>query len=161
MIENKPANLTVPEKAEQLAKEYFREGLNCAECVLLAFMDTHETGFPEEVLALATGFGGGIGHTKNMCGAISGAVMALGLVRGRKNPFAKETPKERALELREIYPAFAEMVRQIEEDYGTLICAELSNPHGEFEGKARRKNCQEIIGYCAALSAKCAEDKAE
>jgi len=150
--------LSMIEKTEQAAKEYFRHGLNCAECVVQGFLDTHDTGMPSEVLALATGFGGGVGRTQNLCGAISGAVMALGLVKGRRNPQEKETPAERIRELGEIYPLYAEMVREIEAQYGTLICRELCAPHGDFEGKVRRKSCQEMVGYCAALAAKYAEE---
>jgi C_GCAxxG_C_C family probable redox protein len=149
--------LSMIEKTEQAAKEHFRHGLNCAECVVQGFLDTHDTGMPQEVLALTTGFGGGIGRTHNLCGAISGAVMALGLVKGRRNPQEKETPAERIRELGEIYPFYADMVREIEDNFGTLICRELCAPHGDFEGKARRKNCQEMVGYCAALAAKYAE----
>ena len=33
----------------------------------------HDINLPDEVITLATGFGGGMGHTKNTCGAITGA----------------------------------------------------------------------------------------
>ena len=149
--------LSTEDKAQELARGYFREGLNCSECVLLAFMDTHETGMPPEILALSTGFGAGIGHTKNICGAITGAVMALGLEKGRRNPFEVETPRERAGELKEIYPTFGEMANEIEARYGSLLCSEITGPLGDFEGRERRKNCQEIIGHCAKLASKYAE----
>ena len=154
MDEKNMEQLGIVEKTEQAAREHFRHGLNCTECVVQGFLDTHDTGMPSEVLALATGFGGGVGRTKNLCGAISGAVMALGLVKGRRNPLAKETPGERVRELGELYPFFTDMVREIEAHYGTLVCSELSAPFGEFESKARRRNCQEMVGYCAAIAAK-------
>ena len=46
----------------------------------------------------------------------------------------------------------------MEETYGTLICSELSNPHGDWEGKARKKNCMAMITECAGLAAKYAEE---
>lgn len=141
-------------EAEELAKKYFRQGLNCAESVFQAALDLNETSLPKEVVGLASGFGGGMGHTKNTCGAITGAVLAVGLAKGRENPMEKETPAEQAAEKKEVYKPFAEMIREIEEKYGTLICKELSDPHGDFEGKARRKNCMEITGYCAGLAQK-------
>ncbi len=67
--------LTTREQVEQDAKNGFRQGLNCSECVLGSFMANFETPFPKDVIALATGFGGGMGHTKNTCGAVTGAVM--------------------------------------------------------------------------------------
>jgi len=65
------------DEAERRGKDYFRQGLNCSECVLRTFMDLHETDLPESIIRLASGFGGGMGHTKNTCGAITGAVLAL------------------------------------------------------------------------------------
>ncbi len=141
-------------KTEESAREYYRQGLNCAECVFLAFLDHHETSLPREVLALASGFGGGIGQTKHLCGAISGAVLALGTQKGRADPFQKESPALRSQELREeVYPAFAALAHEVEAHYGTLLCRELTNSFADFQGKERKKSCQEIVAYCAALAA--------
>lgn len=143
--------------AEEDGKNYFRQGLNCSECVMLSFMQHYNKDLSNEALALATGFGGGMGHTKNTCGAITGAVMALSSVLGRQNPFEKETIPERVQELKEIYSYIAPMVNEIEETYGSLICKEISAPLGEFDGKARKKNCLQIIGYCSGLAVKYAQ----
>ena len=143
------------ELAESIAKGYFRQGLNCTECVMRTFLDMHDAGLPDEVMCMGTGFGGGIGHTKNICGAITGAAMSLGMVKGRRDPFEKEEMKDRVKQLQgEIYPVFGDMIREIEAQYGTLICRELSDPFGDFEGKARKKNCMQMIGYCAAIAEK-------
>ena len=150
---------TKEQLVEQDAKECFKQGLNCAECVLTAFLKHFDTGLPEEVVKLATGFGGGMGHTKNTCGAITGAVMALSSVVGRENPLEKETVAERIAELQKgIYPTVGNMVREMQEQYGTLICSELSDPFGDWHGKERKKNCMTIITACAGLAAKYAED---
>lgn len=145
-------------EAESIARNYFRQGLNCSECVYRTILDLYESNLPDETICLASGFGGGMGHTKNTCGAITGAVLALGSIRGRKNPFAKETPAERAHELKDVYAPFGDMINEIEDTYGTLICKELSNPHGDFQSRERKKNCQQIIGYCASLVAKYAAE---
>lgn len=151
-------NPSLVEETKAQAKAYFREGLNCAECVFLAFLDTHETNLPREVVELASGFGGGIGHTKHMCGAISGALLALGTQKGRPNPFQKESPRERSLELREeVYPRFADLLNEVNEHYGTLLCAELTATHPDFDAPARRQSCAEIVSYCAELCARHAE----
>ena len=144
-------------EAESRGKDYFRQGLNCSECVLRTFMDMHETDLPESIIRLASGFGGGMGHTKNTCGAITGAVLALGLVKGR-DPFASEEVKDRIAQLNEqVYPSFAPMIREMEEEYGTLICSELSAPHGDFDGRTRKKNCMQMIAHCCRLAEKYAE----
>lgn len=155
---DKNKELTVVEKVEQEAKNCFKQGLNCSECVMTAMLNNFETGLPAEVITLATGFGGGMGHTKNTCGAITGAVMALSAMVGRKNPMAKETMPERIAELQDIYAVVGKMVNEIKDEYGTLICSELSDPLGDWEGKARKRNCMQMITYCAGLAAKYAEE---
>lgn len=157
MEENKA--LGIQEKVEAEAKNCFREGLNCSECVMTAMLKNFDTGLPQEVIKLATGFGGGMGHTKNTCGAITGAVMGLSAIVGRENPMARETVGDRVQELQqEIYPIVGKMVREIQEEYGTLVCSELSAPHGDFASKERKKNCMTMIIHCAGLAAKYAEE---
>ena len=145
--------------ADEISRNYFRQGLNCTECVLRTFMDMYETDLPDDILCMATGFGGGIGHTKNICGAITGAVMALGTLKGRRDPFGpKEEMGERVKNLQQnIYPLFGQMVNEIQNEYGTLICSEMSQPFGDFDSKPRKKNCMEIIAYCARLTSKSLE----
>ena len=53
---------TLPEQTEAQARDYFRQGLNCAESTFLAFLSNHDTGVSPEMVRLASGFGGGIGH---------------------------------------------------------------------------------------------------
>lgn len=157
MTESQNKDKTIEEMMEEAsdkAKGYFAQGLNCAEAVMRTYLDMMDTNLPEEVMTLATGFGGGMGKTKNTCGAVTGAVMALGTTKGRQNPFEKETPAERSKETQGIYPVFAEMVNEIKDNYGTIICSELTDPHGDFDGKERRKSCQQIVGYCAAQAIK-------
>ena len=144
------------EKAETVAGEYFKQGLNCAECVFQSCLDMQNVNLPKEVISLASGFGGGMGQTRNTCGAITGAILALGALKGR-NPLEKETPKERIQQIQHVYVPFKEMVQEIEQHYGTLICKELSAPHGDFAGKERKKNCKQVISYCAGLVAKYAQ----
>ncbi|MDD5945928.1 MAG: C-GCAxxG-C-C family protein [Clostridia bacterium] len=143
--------------ADEISRGYFRQGLNCAECVLRTFMDMHDTDLPESIIKMASGFGGGMGHTKNTCGAITGAVLALGTVKGR-DPFEKEEMSDRVKQLTgEVYPLFGSMVNEMKEQYGSLICSELSDPFGDFAGKARKKNCMEMIAYCSSLAEKYAD----
>jgi C_GCAxxG_C_C family probable redox protein len=60
------------------AVEKFRQGYNCSQAVVTAFAEDY--GVNEETAALvARGFGGGMGRTGGVCGAVSGAVMVIGL----------------------------------------------------------------------------------
>lgn len=80
--------------AQNVAGEYFKQGLNCAECVFQSCLDMQNVDFPKEVIALASGFGGGMGQTRNTCGAITGAILALSSLKGRKN-FRKRNSKRK------------------------------------------------------------------
>jgi len=143
------------ELAQNTAKNYYRQGLNCAECVTRTFLDMHDTGLPEEVMCISSGFGGGIGRTQNICGAITGAVIATGMVKGRRDPLEKETMADRIHQLHDgIYPVFADLIREIEGQYGTLICRDLTSPFADYNGKERKRNCMQMIGYCAGIAEK-------
>ena len=59
---------------EEIAIEKFRSGLNCAQSVVVAFVNYF--GYDaKHAMDLSIGFGGGIGRLQKTCGAISGAVM--------------------------------------------------------------------------------------
>ena len=69
---------------------YFKNGYNCAESMLLVSLRFMKK--PEELFWAASGFGGGIGH-KNLCGFLTGGVMAIGFSVGRLN-VGREEAKE-------------------------------------------------------------------
>ena len=73
------------------ALDYFRNKFNCSQSVLAAFGP--EYGLSEdECLKITTAFGGGMGRQQHICGAISGALMVLGLRYGKglKDPEEKK-----------------------------------------------------------------------
>lgn len=145
------------EKAKDSAKNYYRLGLNCSECVFKSFLDLELTDYPKEVVGLSSGFGAGIGKTKNVCGAFLGAALSVASIKGRKNPLAKGTLKERVKELNDeggVYSIFNSLVKEFEKDYGTIVCRELTEAYEDWNSRERKKNCQEIIGYAASLAIK-------
>ena len=93
----------------ELAVDYHHRGFNCAQSVLAAFGDL--TRLPErEALALAGGFGGGVGGThEELCGALSGGVLAAGILLAphvRENdPEGKKRAHAAARELRSRFAA--------------------------------------------------------
>lgn len=78
---------TIPMDAVgELAGSYFGEQYHCAEAVAKAVLETlgHN---PDESVACATAFGGGFGKSfQEACGALSGALIAIGQVHGRRRP---------------------------------------------------------------------------
>ena len=153
--------LSPEEKVYELGRNNFRLGMNCAECAFKACIDGGLLGdFPPEVIALASGFGGGLGGKRQLCGAVTGGAMGLGLVKGRKNPLAKENMKERVDELFEdggVYDTFYRYADEIEKHFGALTCRELVGKwleNGEMDTRERKKFCQELVGFCAKTAYK-------
>lgn len=76
------------------AEDLFRGGFFCSEAVVSSIRSNFEIDVPEVVISMASGFPVGIGRSKCLCGAVSGGVMAIGLVFGRtvqKDPQVEET----------------------------------------------------------------------
>ena len=76
------------------AEDLFRGGFFCSEAVVSSIRSNFEMDVPKEVIAMASGFPIGIGRSKCLCGAVSGGVMAIGLVFGRtvqKDPQVEQT----------------------------------------------------------------------
>jgi C_GCAxxG_C_C family probable redox protein len=68
--------------AADMGGKLHAQGFNCAECVVLAISNWKEWKH-KAIPRIATGFGGGIGRTANLCGAATGALMGIGLAYGR------------------------------------------------------------------------------
>lgn len=105
---------------EEQAKQYFNSGYNCAESVLLAVC--REYGYPESetikfIPRIATGFGGGLARNGNLCGALSAAIMALGLALGRDDAKESRDP---------CYPASDKFYNEFTERFGHSSCRELT-----------------------------------
>ena len=73
-------------KAKRLFKE---EGYNCCQAVVLAYNDVFDM---DDSLAasLSSGFGGGMGRLREVCGSVSGMVMLAGLISPAADPSAKD-----------------------------------------------------------------------
>ena len=67
---------------KEKAVNYFSQKLHCSQAVLAAFVD--ECGITEEeAIKLGSCFGGGM-RKGEVCGAVTGALMVLGLLYGQK-----------------------------------------------------------------------------
>jgi C_GCAxxG_C_C family probable redox protein len=100
------------------ATEYMSSGLVCAESVLLATCEEFGVDIDEKAIPkIAFLFAGGIGNTGAVCGAVAGAVMAIGLLRDRG-----ETYEDMMKTLR----LGAEFRKRFEAEMGTINCRELT-----------------------------------
>ena len=117
--------------AGEKAAGYFGEGYHCAEAVVAAFFE-HLGDDPTEAVAHATPFGGGFGKTfGDACGVLSGCMIAIGHVCGRRKKGENwDLPAE-----------FGAAVRQQFIDrHGTSNCSLLRQRFGEEQQMAECRN---------------------
>ncbi len=116
-----------------MAKENFLSGYNCSQSVVLAFSDL--TGVDKDtLLKLSSPFGGGMGRMREVCGAVSGMYIVLGLLEGYSDNKAYEQKKE-------LYKTVQELAERFKVQNGSIICREvLKNPSSSPEPTIRDEN---------------------
>ena len=104
------------------AAELFLSDCNCSQAVLTAFCDV--TGLkPEFAKKLSSGFGGGMGRLREVCGAVSGMIMVADLLYGYTDPGPDDIHKK------EYYALVQELCNRFRQETGSIICREiLDNP---------------------------------
>ncbi len=100
-----------------LAVTLFEQGFTCSQAVLAAFAGRHGLD-RDAALRVACAYGAGVARTGSTCGAVSGALMAIGLAHGRSRA-DDEAAREKTYELTR---AFLERFRR---EHGTDRCRDL------------------------------------
>lgn len=133
------------------AVAYFRQGYSCSQAVLAPFAT--RLGLDRDLaFKLSTTFGGGMGHIGETCGAVTGALMVIGLAYGRTRADDQET-KARAYEL------VAEFAAAFKQRHGSLHCTELvgydlSTPEGRQQVQDQglgEKLCTQFVHDAAEI----------
>lgn len=101
------------------AVESFNNGCNCAQAVFTAFCG--DLGLEEKLgLKIACPFGGGLGHTGGVCGAVTGALLTIGLKYG---PESTEDKDSKVLN----YIIAHDFISEFKKSNGSVNCTELIN----------------------------------
>ena len=136
----------------ELAMDYFLQGYNCAQSIILAFEDL----LPADKITLskmASSFGGGMGRLREVCGAVSGMFMIAGFLYGYDGP---ETGEMKAGH----YARIQELAHRFEEKHGSIICRELLGlsvrhdvpvPEARTGEYYQKRPCAEIVGDAAEI----------
>ncbi|MBS7632270.1 C_GCAxxG_C_C family protein [Candidatus Bathyarchaeota archaeon] len=104
------------EALSEKAVNYFLEGYNCAQSVLMTMQEYW--GIRNELIPkIATAFGAGIGRCGSVCGALTAGVMAIGVKYGTEEPSSEKRLKA--------YGFARELYRQFEARHGSVLCKEL------------------------------------
>ncbi len=138
--------------AEQ-AQALFMQGYNCAQAVFAAFCD--ETGLTQQqALKLASGFGGGVGGMREVCGAVSGLTLTLSAIYGY------DAPDDRAAKLA-LYHGVQEAAERYRAENGSIICRELLglsqdvkkvDPAPRTQEYYKKRPCPELVAMAAQIA---------
>lgn len=131
------------------AAELFLEGYNCAQAVAMAFSDV--MGLYEKTSArLVSGFGGGMGRLREVCGAVSGMFFVLSTLYGYDSPEDKKK--------KQLYTDVQALAAKFREANGSIICREiLNNPPSDPDPSPRTaeyyaaRPCARMVYTAAAL----------
>jgi C_GCAxxG_C_C family probable redox protein len=115
-------------KAE-IAVDKFLSNYNCAQAVLHAFCDDLQFD-KHTALKMACGFGAGMARKQEVCGAISGGILVIGLKHGRGEGQERTVTEE-------TYKKVRELMSRFESKHGTGLCrvlldgCDLNTPEGQ------------------------------
>ena len=142
------------------AKKLFKEGgYNCCQAVVLAYNDIF--GLDDNTAAtVASGFGGGMGRMREVCGSVSGMTILAGFISPAADPSVKPART-----------ANYALVQEVAEDFrklnGSILCKELlglvpmgssqsapkesPEPSDRTEGYYQKRPCEELVGISARI----------
>lgn len=142
------------------AKRLFKEGgYNCCQAVVLAYNDLF--GLDDGLAAsLASGFGGGMGRLREVCGSVSGMVFISGLISPAADPTVKSARTAN-------YALVQEMAGRFKEINGSIVCRELlglvpagsqmpspsesPEPSDRTADYYKKRPCEELVGISARI----------
>ena len=136
----------------QVAIAKFVEGYNCAQAVFYSFCDYLNLD-KDTALKISCGFGAEMGRKEEVCGAVSGGIMVIGMQYGRgKNQDRSNTEQT--------YHKTRDFMDRFNEKHKTFICrkllgdCELTTPEGQAEFKEKdlfNKVCKQCVGDVADI----------
>ena len=143
-------------KAKRLFKE---DGYNCCQAVVLAYNDIF--GMDDNLAAsLSSGFGGGMGRMREVCGSVSGMVMLAGLISPAADPSAKDGRTRN-------YAMVQEVAGEFKAINGSIVCKELlglvpmgssspvptesPEPSDRTPEYYKKRPCEELVGISARI----------
>ena len=148
--------INIEERVER-ARNYFLEGYNCAQAVVMAFDDIMAMNVAQ-LARLAAPFGGGMGRMREVCGTVSGMAMVAGAIAPSNNPKNLEERKTNYA----LVQTFAESFRQ---ENGDIVCrrllglepvverAETAMPSERTSEYYKKRPCVEYVACAARIVA--------
>lgn len=135
----------------ELAVERFGKGYNCGQSVFSVFAEEHGLDYTT-AMKLTSGIGGGF-QMGDICGAASGAALAVGLAKGPSDP-------ENAEEKSRFTALIAEMMADFVKENENLRCEDLLNCDAETKRTMSKEEvyakhkplCNKLVEYAVTLA---------
>ena len=148
-----------PEERGARARDYFLQGFNCCQAVLLAFSDVLEANrlaTAQLLTVIGSGFGGGFARMREVCGSFTACTMLAGFLLPADEKDMQTRKANYAL-VQEMADAFRER------NGGSIICGELLGlkergqegpaPSARTAEYYKKRPCPEIIRNAATIAA--------
>jgi C_GCAxxG_C_C family probable redox protein len=146
-------SIDVEQRVER-AKEFFGNGYNCCQSVVLAYADIIGLE-PTLAATVSAPFGGGMGRLREVCGAVSGMTMVAGFLS--PCPTADDPEAKKANYA--LVQQFAEAFRK---QNGAIVCRTLlglectkddPTPSPRTAEYYKKRPCAELVGDAARIVA--------
>ena len=150
-------NFNIEERVEKAGRLFKEGGYNCCQAVVIAYCDLFELD-EKTAAALSSGFGGGMGRMREVCGSVSGMVMLSGLLCPADNPSDKAGRTAN-------YALVQEVAGEFRNINGSIICRELLGldkkpTEGQVESPVpsdrtaeyyKKRPCEELVRISARI----------
>lgn len=153
-----PKDFDPVERGER-AESYFKEGYNCCQSVILAFSDLIEDAYgldAHTLAAMGSGFGGGFGRLREVCGAVSGMTFMAGFIQPAQDPSVKSDRTAN-------YALVQEFAAAYRKENGSIVCRELLGlqdavrenpaPSDRTPEYYKKRPCAKLVNMAATIVA--------
>lgn len=151
--------LDIDERVKKARSLFRNGGYNCCQAVVLAYNDIF--GIDDDTMAaIASGFGGGMGRMREVCGCVSGMTILAGLISPASDPSDKSARTAN-------YALVQELAGKYRSINGSIVCKELlgivpvgtgmsaptesPEPSDRTADYYKKRPCEELVGIAAEI----------
>ena len=139
------------DNAEKKVLEYFQGDYNCSQSVLRTILEEKDVYFKEAPFVTAS-FGGGIVGRGEICGAVSGAIMAIGVLNGQLYDDIVKVKDATRIDTIEFYKLFQEKFRH--STCNGLIGVDHNDPDAKEKARDEgryKENCPQFVSEAVKI----------
>ncbi|MBE6232105.1 MAG: C_GCAxxG_C_C family protein [Bacteroidales bacterium] len=161
----------IEQRVKEARRLFKEEGYNCCQAVVIAYCDIF--GIDKKTAAsISSGFGGGMGRMREVCGSVSGMIILAGLLKPAHDPSSKADRTAN-------YALVQDVAGEFKQINGSIICRDLLGigTSGRDNGSAsdtgstqsmvespvpadrtneyyKKRPCEELVGISARIIGK-------